>query len=86
MYICEESGLIEYESASEILNSDISTIWEDSENYYFKLKTEDIYDETIWIVNKKTNNVSQMDFIDFSWNKKKNAREINLVDVKLLNL
>lgn len=85
MYVCKESGLIEYELASEILNSDISTIWEDSENYYFKLKTEDIYDETVWIVNKKTNKVSQIDFIDFSWNKKKNAREIDLVDVKLYN-
>ena len=39
---------------------------EDDENFYFKLQSIDVYDENIWIINKKINGVSPMDFIEFS--------------------
>lgn len=81
MHLCKESGLVEYETAEEILNSEIRKVWEDDENYYFKLESPDIYDETIWIINKKTNAVSQMDYIDFTW-EKKDAHYIDAKDVK----
>lgn len=82
MYYCKESGLVEYETADEILNADINKSWEDSENYYFKIDSKDVHDETVWIINKSTKDVSQMHYIDFIMQKKSKTKPIDAISIR----
>lgn len=65
MYICKESGLMQYETFDEILNAEIVQATEYGDNYYFIVKYDDIYHNTVWVVNRKTEEVSSMSLIDY---------------------
>lgn len=49
-----------YESLDELLNQTVLHVTEDADNYYVKLKTDDFYDNIIWVCNKRTGKVSWM--------------------------
>lgn len=66
----------------EILKNDITYASEDSEFYYLRPKTEEVYDTTMWKVDKKT---KKAEFVDFPWyilNILPNAKEIDISDIK----
>lgn len=65
MYVCKETGLTEYETFDELLNAEIIEFTEDENNYYILLKPEQQYDNCIWIVNKKTEEVSFMYYTSY---------------------
>lgn len=51
----------------ELLNMDIYNITEDEKNYYIKLELEEgeTYDNSLWVVDKKTKAVSYMLATDY---------------------
>ena len=57
------NGFNVYENFHELLEADVREIYEDSENYYFRLKPDTYYDNGAWVVNKKTHKVSFTDYI-----------------------
>lgn len=65
MYIAEGSGLEVYESFDELINKGITAVWDYRNNYYIRVKLEDNYDNRIWIVDKKTHEISTMFFTEF---------------------
>lgn len=64
MYVNKNTGLIEYETFEEILNE---ALWctEDKDNYYILTKPQQYYENNIWIINKKTEEVSFMYFTKY---------------------
>lgn len=65
MYKVQESGLEVYETFEELLNKGITAIWDYQDNYYIRVKLDDNYDNRIWIVDKKSQKVSNMFFTEF---------------------
>ena len=66
MYICEGSGLMQYETFDELLNADnLGIITENKKNYYIIINYDNQYHNTVWVVNKKTQNVSQIYFTEY---------------------
>jgi len=49
----------------ELLKQDISYITEDANSYYVKLTPTDNYDDSLWVINKQTMEVSYMSCIDY---------------------
>jgi len=62
MYKNKVTGLTEYETFEELLKAEIISFTEDKENYYIRLVPEQTFENTIWVVNKKTKNVSWIAF------------------------
>ena len=54
-----------YETFDELLNADIESVFEDENNYYFHLVPECYFENAMWVVNKKTYEVSYMMFTKF---------------------
>lgn len=52
------NGYNVYETIDELLSADVKELYEDSENYYFRLKPNCYYDNGAWVVNKNDNKVS----------------------------
>ena len=65
MYMCKESGLMKYETFDEILDAEITYAAEYGNNYYFTIKCNDPYANTVWVVDKKTKKVSSVSLIDY---------------------
>lgn len=65
MYKCPKSGLIFYDTVDELRSQTIIDAYEDAQNYYFRVDSDDFYDNRIWIVNKSTKAVSYMSFTDW---------------------
>lgn len=65
MYKCPKSGLIVYETVDDFRDQTITLAYEDAQNYYFRVRSHDFYDNRIWIVNKSTKAVSYMSFTDW---------------------
>ena len=64
LYKSEKSGLTVYETFDELLNADIVDMFLFEDNYYIKLRPENIYDECVWKVNGKTNEISTIHYIE----------------------
>ena len=65
MYINKGSGLLQYETLDEILDAKIDSATMDENKYYFIVHYDDIYSNTVWVVDKKTEAVSQMTLIEY---------------------
>lgn len=65
MYKCEGSGLIVYETFDELLDADIEIMSDYDGFYYIRLKPQELYDDSIWKVDKRTGEVSCSSFIDY---------------------
>lgn len=65
MYVCKQTGLTEYETFDELLDADIIEMTEYGENYYIRVKPQQFYDNTMWVVNKRTNEVSFILFTQY---------------------
>ena len=55
-----DNGLVVYESLTELIKKGITGAWEFEDNYYIAVPSDDPYRNVIWIVNKKTGQVSSM--------------------------
>lgn len=64
MYVAD-NGIEVYETLQDLLTKDILKVGEYEEKYYIELKTDDPYDNTVWIVNKNNLEVSWMPFTTF---------------------
>lgn len=49
----------------ELLNSRIYMMTEDKNHYYIKLDTDYNYDDSLWVVDKKSKNVSYMSNMEY---------------------
>lgn len=65
MYIAEGSGLEVYETFDELISKGVRYVWDYQNNYYILVEKEDNYDNRIWIVDKKTHEISTMFFTEF---------------------
>lgn len=77
MYVNETTGLTEYETFDELLNADIMEMTEDVDNYYILTKPQQYYENNIWIVNKKTKEVSFMYYIQYVINIMEKVSPVN---------
>lgn len=77
MYINKGSGLMQYETFDELLSAKINEITEDSKNYYIDVLYDDPYNNTMWIVDKRTERVSQMSLIDYMLNIMDNTKPVD---------
>lgn len=57
MYITS-GGAEMYEAPQELVGKGVISAWDYKENYYVVVKSDDRYDSRIWIVNKKTKQIS----------------------------
>jgi hypothetical protein len=85
MYVSKISGLMQYETFDEILNADIVEAYEGIDKYYFLIKSDDFYANTIWIIDKKTRNVSSMMLTQFMF-VTMYEEEINKIDPKTIKI
>lgn len=60
-----DNGIEIYETLQDLLSKDILKVGEYDEKYYVELKTDDPYDNTVWIVDKNTLEVSWIHFTTF---------------------
>lgn len=67
------------EDLNEILKHEKGIMWvyEDDEFYYIRPELSCNYDNTMYKVNKKTNNAEYLDHIQFMMNTMDNARELD---------
>ena len=84
MYICKGSGLMQYETFDEILNAEITQATEHKESYYFMIKYDDPYANTVWVVDKKTEKVSSISLIDYFLLEHENGADFSPIDWKTL--
>ena len=49
----------------ELLDANIHAAYEDENNYYISINSNDVYDDALWVINKKTKDVSYMSCIEF---------------------
>lgn len=73
---------VEYETLDELLSSDPIEIYEDEDNYYFSLKPDGLYDNSMWVVDKKSKNVSFMYFTQFIVERLDKARKITINEIE----
>ena len=76
-----------YKTFDELLKKKIHKAFEDSDNYYIKLDLDPgvNYDVSLWVVNKKTGEVTYMDIMDFLYGDdglSEKAKEIDLSAIK----
>lgn len=64
MYKCKGSGLTVYETFDELLYADIINMYEYQSKYFIETRPEDFYDETVWVVDKQTEKVSFVHFVE----------------------
>lgn len=64
MYKCKESGLTVYETFNELLDADIMNMYEHQGKYFIEVRPEEFYDETVWVVDKQTEKVSFVHFVE----------------------
>lgn len=64
MYKCKVSGLTVYETLDELLNANVTDMFEYNGNYYISVYPEEFYDESVWKVNKKTEDVSVIHYVE----------------------
>lgn len=77
MYVNKNSGLMQYETFDELLSTDDPQVTEDRDNYYVIVHYEDQYHNTTWVVNKRTERVSQMSLIDYMLNIMDNTKPVD---------
>lgn len=58
MYVDKGSGLEVYESFEELISKGVVSAWDYHGKYYVVVESEDYYDNRIWIVDKKTKEIS----------------------------
>ncbi len=58
MYVDKGSGLEIYESFEELIDKGVVSAWDYRDKYYIVVESEDYYDNRIWIVDKKTKEIS----------------------------
>ncbi len=58
------NGIEIYETVDDLLQKDITEIWGYGGKYYVSVKSDNFYDNRIWIVDKKTKQVSKGYYID----------------------
>lgn len=56
---------MQYETFDEILNAEIIEAALYNGNYYFLVNYKDQYHNTVWVVDKNTEKVSQISLIDY---------------------
>lgn len=66
----------------EIIKDGVSYASEDSNFYYLKPITHEEYDTTMWKVNKLTKKVEFIDFPRYIYENSKNAKEIDVSNLK----
>jgi len=52
-----------YESLEEMISAGIESAYEYEDNYYLNVRSNDFYNNTIWVVNKKTGEVLDKNFV-----------------------
>lgn len=81
MYIDKESGLTIYESFEDLLLVKLSIAMEYNGHYYMKPPLDNFYDERIYMVNKKSKEISCIHYIDYMLDIQEKAE---LVDPEIL--
>lgn len=64
MYV-HPNGVVVYETIEDLLDADIQFVSDCGDNLYVKLKPDNYYDNSIWVVDKKTKKVSFMLFTGY---------------------
>lgn len=59
----------------ELLKSNIGSVWRDDDNFYVKINASQIYNETMYVVNLKTKDVSIKSFLTFMFDNLENSVE-----------
>ena len=59
------NGMEIYESVDDLLQKDITEIWDYDGEYYVSVRSDSFYDGRIWIVDKDTKQVSKGYYTDF---------------------
>ncbi len=78
MYRNEVSGCIICESVDDMIKLGIQQMYEDKDNYYVLTKKENRYDNGMYKVNKKTEEVSFLMYPMFISTIEENTRPVNI--------
>lgn len=82
MYVNKVTGLTEYETFDELLNAEIIEFTEDEKNYYIRTKPEQYFENNIWIVDKKTEEVSFMYYTGYICDVMDNVTPVDPAKIK----
>ena len=58
-----DNGLTVYETFDELLKADVVEMYSFGNDYYIMLEPEDFYDEAVWKVDKRTEKVTVIDYV-----------------------
>lgn len=77
MFIDKDNGHSIYETFDELINAGIVMISEYGNCLFVRVKPEYLYDNSIWVVDKKTGEVTYMMFTDYITNVEPKAKLLN---------
>ena len=77
-----ENGVKDYESLNELIEQGIVYAAEDKDNYYITVEPDHPYENSMWIVDKKTKKIDWMYFTEWLVDKSESCREIDPKNIK----
>ena len=77
MYVDSVTNVVIYETFEDLLDADIDFISENEQNYYIRIKSKAFYDDNMWAVDKKTNKVSFIGYINYMLNIMDNTKPVD---------
>ena len=80
----ERDNIKGYRTFKELLDSDIVEMFEYTGHYYIRVKPESFYDESVWKVDKETEKISCIHFVETFLIPDKERISINPKKIRML--